>query len=230
MEDDSPRGARVIIADDDVLMREGLASLFERSGFDVVGTAADGTELVALARRHRPDLAIVDIRMPPSHNTEGLVAARAIRLESPSTSILVLSAHVEVDHAKELLAGGTSVGYLLKSRITDVGDLLSAIERIMKGQCVVDPVVVAELLASRSRGDVLGALSARELEVLKEMAEGRSNSGIARALGLAEATVEKHVGNILTKLNLTETLDDHRRVRAVIMFLESLTNFADPGR
>jgi DNA-binding NarL/FixJ family response regulator len=215
------QATRVIIADDDVLLREGLASLLEASGFAVVDTAADGTELLALVREHRPELVIVDIRMPPTHSTEGLDAARAIRSESPGTAILVLSAHVEVEHAVELLAGEQAIGYLLKSRVTEVGDLLDALEQIGRGASVIDPAVVQELLAARRRDDPLAALSARELEVLKEMAEGRSNAGIARRLWVTQATVEKHVSRILTKLNLPETDDDHRRVRAVITFLEA---------
>ena len=214
-------GARVIIADDDVLLREGLASLLDRSGFKVIGQAADGTELLTQVGEHRPDLVIVDIRMPPTHSTEGLEAARLIRTESPDTGILVLSAHVEVEHAMELLAGEHAIGYLLKSRVTDVGDFLDTLQRIIKGASVVDPAVVQELLSARRRNDPLAVLSSRELEVLTLMAEGRSNAGIARRLWVTEGTVEKHVRSILAKLDLPETGDDHRRVRAVITFLEA---------
>ena len=219
--DPETAGARVIIADDDVLLREGLASLLDRSGFQVVGQAADSAELLALVAAHRPDLVIVDIRMPPTHSNEGIDAARAIRTQSPDTGILVLSAHVEVEHAMELLTGDHAIGYLLKSRVTDVGDFLDTLTRIAKGASVVDPAVVAELLSTRRRNDPLAVLSSRELEVLALMAEGRSNAGIARRLWVTEGTVEKHVRSILAKLDLPETGDDHRRVRAVITFLEA---------
>lgn len=212
---------RVVVADDDVLLREGLASLLDRSGFDVVGQAADATELLALVRDQAPQLAVVDIRMPPTHTTEGLDAAKVIRTESPDTGILVLSAHVDVEHATELLASGHGIGYLLKTRVTDVNDFVETLERIAKGASVVDPALVSELVSARRRDDPLAALSAREREVLMQMAEGRSNAGIARRLWVTEGTVEKHVRSILTKLNLAETGDDHRRVRAVITYLEA---------
>ncbi|MFN6552915.1 response regulator [Mycolicibacterium septicum] len=212
---------RVVVADDDVLLREGLASLLDRSGFDVVGQAADATELLALVRDQAPQLAVVDIRMPPTHTTEGLDAAKVIRTESPDTGILVLSAHVDVEHATELLASGHGIGYLLKTRVTDVNDFVETLERIAKGASVVDPALVSELVSARRRDDPLAALSAREREVLMQMAEGRSNAGIARRLWVTEGTVEKHVRSILTKLNLPETGDDHRRVRAVITYLEA---------
>jgi DNA-binding NarL/FixJ family response regulator len=212
---------RVVVADDDVLLREGLASLLDRSGFDVVGQAGDATELLALVRDQKPQLAVVDIRMPPTHTTEGLDAAKVIRDECPDTGILVLSAHVEVEHATELLASGHGIGYLLKSRVTDVTDFVETLERIAKGASVVDPALVSELVSARRRNDPLAALSAREQEVLMLMAEGRSNAGIARRLWVTEGTVEKHVRSILTKLNLAETADDHRRVRAVITYLEA---------
>ncbi|MUL81685.1 MULTISPECIES: response regulator transcription factor [unclassified Mycolicibacterium] len=212
---------RVVVADDDVLLREGLASLLDRSGFDVVGQAADATELLALVRDQVPQLAVVDIRMPPTHTTEGLDAAKVIRTEFPDTGILVLSAHVDVEHATELLASGHGIGYLLKTRVTDVNDFVETLERIAKGASVVDPALVSELLSARRRDDPLAALSAREREVLMLMAEGRSNAGIARRLWVTEGTVEKHVRSILTKLNLPETGDDHRRVRAVITYLEA---------
>lgn len=212
---------RVVVADDDVLLREGLASLLDRSGFDVVGQAADATELLDLVRTSQPQLAIVDIRMPPTHTTEGLDAARVIRAEFPDTGILVLSAHVEVEHATELLATGRSIGYLLKTRVTDVADFVDTLERIAKGASIIDPALVHELVSARRRDDPLAVLSAREREVLMQMAEGRSNAGIARRLWVTEGTVEKHVRSILTKLNLPETGDDHRRVRAVITYLEA---------
>ena len=199
---------RVVLAEDDVLLREGLASLLQRSGFEVVGQAGDATQLLALVAGQTPDLVVVDIRMPPTHTAEGLDAARQIRQQHPGIGILVLSAHVEVDHAMELLASGRGVGYLLKSRVTDVEEFLDTLGRIAKGGSVVDPTLVAEL-------------SAREREVLALMAEGRSNAGIARRLWVAEGTVEKHVRSILTKLTLPETTDDHRRVLAVLTFLDS---------
>src|SRR6476659_7476525 len=211
---------QVVVADDDVLLREGLASLLERSGFEVVGQAADAAELLALVRDRKPQL-VVDIRMPPTHTTEGLDAARVIRAELPDTGILVLSAHVEVEHATELLASGHGIGYLLKTRVTDVADFVDTLERISKGASVVDPALVQELVSARRRDDPLAVLSAREQEVLMLMAEGRSNAGIARRLWVTEGTVQKHVRTILTKLNLPETGDDHRRVRAVITYLEA---------
>ena len=212
---------QVVVADDDVLLREGLASLLERSGFDVVGQAADATELLALVRDRKPQLVVVDIRMPPTHTTEGLDAARVIRAELPDTGILVLSAHVEVEHATELLASGRAIGYLLKTRVTDVADFVDTLERVSKGASVGDPALVQELVSARRRDDPLAVLSAREQEVLILMAEGRSNAGIGRRLWVTEGTVEKHVRSILTKLNLPETGDDHRRVRAVITYLEA---------
>ena len=209
------------LADDDVLLREGLASLLERSGFDVVGHCGDASGLIALVREHRPDLVLVDIRMPPTHSTEGLDAARAIREEFPQIAILVLSAHVEVEHAMDLLASGERTGYLLKSRITDVDDFLETLDRIIKGGSVVDPALVQELVAARRVEDPLDALSPREREVLEHMAEGRSNAGIAHRLWVTEGTVEKHVHSILMKLPLPETEDDHRRVLAVITYLDA---------
>jgi DNA-binding NarL/FixJ family response regulator len=212
---------RVVLAEDDVLLREGLASLLERSGFQVVGQAGDAAQLLTLVDAETPELVVVDIRMPPTHTAEGLDAAQRIRQEHPETGILVLSAHVEVEHAMELLAGGRGIGYLLKSRVTDVEEFLDTLQRIARGGSVVDPALVAELVASRHRDDPLAVLSPREQEVLALMAEGRSNSGIARRLWVTEGTVEKHVRSILTKLTLPETTDDHRRVLAVLTFLDS---------
>ena len=212
---------RVVVADDDALLREGLASLLERSGFDVAGQARNGPEFLALARAIKPDLVVVDIRMPPTNTTEGLDAAQTIREELPDIGILVLSAHVEVEHAMELLAGGHAIGYLLKTRVTDVDEFIDALQRIAKGASVVDPALIQELVSGRRRNDPLAVLSPREREVLELMAEGRSNAGIARRLWLTEGTVEKHVRSILTKLDLPEAPDDHRRVRAVITFLEA---------
>jgi DNA-binding NarL/FixJ family response regulator len=214
-------GARVVLAEDDVLLRAGLASLLQRSGFEVVGEAGDAEQLLSLVRKTTPDLVIVDIRMPPTHSIEGLDAARVIRQELPDTAILVLSAHAEVDHAMELMASGRAVGYLLKSRISDVTEFLDALERIAGGGSVVDPGLIQELVSARRRNDPLARLSGREREVLAQMAEGRSNAGIARRLWVTEGTVEKHVRSILAKLVLAETDDDHRRVLAVLTFLEA---------
>ena len=194
------RATRVALADDDVLLREGLAGLLERSGYEIVGQCGDASELIELVREHQPELVIVDIRMPPSHTTEGLEAARVIREEVPETAILVLSAHVEVEHAMDLLGSGERIGYLLKSRVTDVDDFLVTLDRIVHGASVVDPALVQELVAARRVNDPLEDLSPRELEVLALMAEGRSNAGIARQLWVTEGTVEKHVHSILRKL------------------------------
>jgi serine/threonine-protein kinase PknK len=212
---------RVVVADDDVLLREGIASLVERFGYEVVGQASDGPELIELARRHRPELVIADIRMPPSHTTEGLDAARQIQEELPGTALLILSAHVEVEHAMDLVAGGNGRGYLLKSRVTDIEDFIQTLGRIVGGGSVVDPAVVQELVAARRVNDPLEELTTREREVLSLMAEGRSNAGIARLLVVTEGTVEKHVHSILQKLSLWDASDDHRRVLAVLAFLES---------
>ena len=214
-------GLRVVLAEDDVLLREGLASLLERSGIQVVGQAGDAEHLLALVGETAPDLVVVDIRMPPTRTTEGLQAAQVIRQQWPETAILVLSAHVEVEHAIGLLASGRGIGYLLKSRVTDVAEFLETLDRVAKGGSVVDPALVAELVTAQRHSDPLAALSSREREVLALMAEGRSNAGIARRLWVTEGTVEKHVRSILAKLTLPETGDDHRRVLAVLTFLEA---------
>jgi DNA-binding NarL/FixJ family response regulator len=211
----------IVLADDDVLLREGLASLLVRSGHDVVGQAGDAEELLAIVRRHPPDLVVVDVRMPPGQATEGLEAARAIREELPDVGILVLSAHVEVEQAMELVASGDRVGYLLKNRVTDVEQFIEVVERVATGGSVIDPGLVQELVASRRRNDPLDHLTDRERQVLALMAEGLTNSGIGRRLWVTEGTVEKHVHNVLGKLRLPETSDDHRRVQAVITFLET---------
>jgi serine/threonine-protein kinase PknK len=212
---------RAALADDDVLLREGLASLLQGAGFEVIGKCGDAAGLIALVREHRPDLVIVDIRMPPDHGTEGLEAARVIREEAPETAILVLSAHVEVEHAMDILGGGQRTGYLLKSRVTDVDDFVDTLERIVNGASVVDPALVQELVAARRVDDPLEDLSPRERGVLALMAEGRSNAGIAHQIWVTEGTVEKHVRSILMKLRLPETADDHRRVLAVVTYLEA---------
>jgi len=211
----------VVLADDDVLLREGLAGLLERSGFQVLGQSDNAPELIDLVREHRPELAIVDIRMPPSHTTEGLDAAHQIREEFPATAILVLSAHVQVEQATDVLAGGEGTGYLLKSRVTNVDEFIETLERIVKGGSVVDPALVQELVAARRAEDPLDVLSPREREVLALMAEGRSNAGIAHQLWITEGTVEKHVHSILMKLRLPAGEDDQRRVLAVITFLDA---------
>lgn len=212
---------RVVVADDDVLLREGVASLFDRSGFEVVGQAGDGVELLNVVRSTKPELAIIDIRMPPLHATEGLEAAQVIRQELPDTAIVLLSAHIEVDEAMELLAGGERLGYLLKSRVTDVAEFIGTVRTVVAGASVVDPSLVQELVRTRRRRDPLDALSPREREVLALMAEGASNAGIAARIFVSEGTVEKHVGSILTKLDLPESESDHRRVLAVLRFLEA---------
>jgi len=202
-------------------MREGLASLLKDGGYEVVGQAGDGSELMRLVREHRPDLAVLDIRMPPAHRTEGLEAARVIREEFPETAILILSAHVEVAHAMTLLASGRRSGYMLKSRIADLDEFLDAVKRVSRGGSVIDPGLVQELVAARDVDDPLAELTRREREVLALMAEGRSNAGISRRLWITEETVEKHVHSIMTKLRLPETDDDHRRVLAAITFLDA---------
>ena len=218
---DSRDPLRVVLADDDVLLREGLASLLARAGYDVVGQAGTAAELLEMVARHEPDLAIVDIRMPPTQSVEGLDAARRIRQDSPAVAILVLSAHVEVDHAMDLLASGERTGYLLKTRVTDIEHFLESADRVVRGGSVVDPAVVQELVAARRVQDPLEDLSPREREVLTLMAEGRSNAGIANELWVTEGTVEKHVRSILAKLRLPETENDHRRVLAVLTYLEA---------
>jgi DNA-binding NarL/FixJ family response regulator len=212
---------RVVLADDDVLLREGLAGLLQRSGFEVVGQAGTASELIALVREFRPELIIVDIRMPPSHTNEGLEAASSIREEFPDTAIVVLTAHVQVERATELLAGGERSGYLLKTRVTDVDEFIDTLERIVRGGSVVDPALVQELVAARRVEDPLEVLSSREREVLALMAEGRSNAGIAHQLWITEGTVEKHVRSILMKLRLPASADDQRRVLAVITYLDA---------
>jgi serine/threonine-protein kinase PknK len=211
----------VVVADDDVLLREGLASLLERQGYEVVGRCGEPSQLLALVRQQHPELAIIDIRMPPTHTTEGLDAARVIRQELPEIAILVLSAHVEVEQATDLISSGKRSGYLLKSRVTDVEEFTATLDRIVKGGAVVDPALVQELVAARRVQDPLDSLSPREREVLALMAAGRSNAGIAHQIFVNEGTVEKHVRSILLKLGIPETADDHRRVLAVITFLDA---------
>jgi serine/threonine-protein kinase PknK len=213
--------ARVVLAEDDVLLRAGLAGLLERSGFDVIGQASTADELFEIVSRERPDIAIVDIRMPPTQTTEGLDVSHRIRSEFPETAILILSAHVEVEHAMDLLAAGARTGYLLKSRVTDVDEFIDTVRRVIVGGSAVDPVLVQELIAARRVSDPLEEITAREREVLALMAEGLSNSGIAQRLWVTEGTVEKHVHSILSKLGLLESGDTHRRVLAVLKYLEN---------
>jgi DNA-binding NarL/FixJ family response regulator len=212
---------RVIIADDDVLVRAGIASVLAEAGYDVVAQVGDGTELHDGVRELAPELCVVDIRMPPTNTWEGLDAARAIRDEFPAIGILLLSAHVEIETALDLLEGGERIGYLLKNRVLKVDDLVDALKRIAEGGSVVDPALVQELFARRHRDDPLADLTPREQEVLALMAEGRSNSGIASRLFITEGAVEKHVRSVLTKLRLPAAQDDHRRVLAVLTYLET---------
>jgi len=214
---------RVAVADDAVILREGLSRLLAEAGFSVVGLAADAEELFEIVERQRPDVAIVDIRMPPTHTDEGLQAAKAIRTRWPEVGILVLSQHVRAAYALELLADGTEgIGYLLKDRVSDLSELSSSVKRVAEGGSVLDPLVVAQLVGQRSKGDdVLAELTERELDVLALMAEGRSNKAIGQRLFITEHTVEKHVKNIFQTLRLPASADDHRRVLAVVTFLNS---------
>ena len=212
---------RVVLADDNVLLREGIAGLLERAGFEVAGQAGDADGLIALVRKQRPDLAVVDIRMPPGHSTEGLSAALTIRNEFPEIGIVVLSAFVYAEHAVELLSSGQGIGYLLKDRVENVTEFVQSLRRVADGGAVIDPALVQELVRTRQGHDPLDMLTAREREVLALMAEGRSNGGIARQIWIAEATVEKHVHSILGKLDLPDSADDHRRVLAVLAYLSS---------
>ena len=212
---------RVVVADDAVLLREGLARLLVEAGFEVAGLASDGSELLELVERARPDVAIVDIRMPPTHTDEGLQAAKQIRARWPRTGILVLSQHVHAGYALELLSAGTDgVGYLLKERVSDLAELAASVQRVGAGGSVLDPAVVSQLVSRRRQDDdPVTKLTGREREVLALMAEGRSNKAIAEQLFVSEYTVEKHVGNIFTTLRLPPSPDDHRRVLAVVAFL-----------
>jgi DNA-binding NarL/FixJ family response regulator len=213
---------RVVIAEDSVLLRDGIARLLEQAGFDVVGQAGDAEDLLRKVRAHSPDVAIIDVRMPPSHTDEGLRAARKIRAEYPGTGVLVLSQYVEEAYALDLLSESTeSTGYLLKDRVADVDTFTDAVRRVAGGGSALDPEVVALLLGRRRREDPLEGLTAREREVLGLMAEGRSNHAIAEQLVVTERAVEKHVTAIFGKLGLPPTQDDHRRVLAVLAYLNS---------
>lgn len=213
---------RVVVADDSVILREGLVRLLREAGFDVIGQAADAAELLAQVDAHRPDVAIVDIRMPPTHTDEGLRAARELRARHPRLGVLVLSQHVRAGYAIELLSHGTQgIGYLLKDRVSDLTELTEAVRRVGEGGSVLDPSVVGQLVKRKRTGDPVEELTDREREVLGLMAEGRSNKAIADRLFVTEHTVEKHVQNIFAKLDLPATADDHRRVLAVLTFLNS---------
>jgi DNA-binding NarL/FixJ family response regulator len=211
---------RVVIAEDAVLLRAGLERLLAEGDFEVVGTVGDGPGLVAAAGALRPDIAIVDVRMPPTHTDEGLRAALEVRRLMPDTAILVLSQYVEERYALELIGSNAEgVGYLLKDRVADVADFLAAVRRVGEGGTALDPEVIAQLLGRRRRGNPLDALSPREREVLSLMAEGRSNAAIAAELVVTDGAVEKHVSNIFAKLGLPATANDHRRVLAVLTYL-----------
>jgi DNA-binding NarL/FixJ family response regulator len=214
---------RVVVADDAVILREGLARLLQEAGFEVVGLASDADELCALVERTQPNVAIVDIRMPPTHTDEGLRAAKLIRARWPQVGILVLSQYVQARYAVELLAQGTErVGYMLKDRVSDLEELSASVRRIGEGGSVLDPAVVAQLVGQRRKGNTpLEDLTERELDVLALMAEGRSNKAIAERLFISEHTVEKHVKNIFATLRLPQSDDDHRRVLAVVTFLNA---------
>src|ERR671936_2623635 len=212
---DSP--LRVVIAEDSVLLREGLCRLLEDSGFEVAGQAGDAEDLMRKVGAHKPDVAVVDVRMPPSHTDEGLRAAHQIRADHPGTGVLVLSQYVEEAYALELLSQSTeSTGYLLKDRVADVDSFTDAVRRVASGGSALDPEVVSLLLGRRRREDPLEALTPREREVLGLMAEGRSNAAIAEQLVVTERAVEKHVTSIFGKLGLSASGDDHRRVLAVL--------------
>jgi len=213
-------GERVVIAEDDALLREGIASLLTEGGYVVAGQVGDAQTLLEVVRNAHPDLVVLDIRMPPSQTWEGLDAARAIRSEFPSVGILLLSAHVEIDIALDLLESSERIGYLLKNRIARAADLFDALDRIAAGGSVVDPGLIRQLLNARQRSDRLADLTTRERQVLTLMAEGRSNSGIAEAMYVTEGAVEKHVRHILAKLDLPAQSSDHRRVLAVLAFLD----------
>jgi DNA-binding NarL/FixJ family response regulator len=213
---------RAVIAEDSVLLREGLVRLLTEAGIEVVGQAGDAEDLMRKTRAHKPDVVITDIRMPPTQSDEGLRAAQEIRSEMPDTGVLVLSQYVEEGYAMELLSeSAEGVGYLLKDRVADIDRFLEAVQRVADGGSALDPEVVSHMLVRRKRDDPLAELTPREREVLELMAEGRSNSGIADHLVVTERAVEKHVTNIFGKLGLRVTTDDHRRVLAVLTYVNA---------
>jgi DNA-binding NarL/FixJ family response regulator len=219
---DAGAALRVVIADDSVLLREGLKRILEEGGFEVVGQSGTAPDLMLKVRSYQPDLAIVDIRMPPTHSDEGLRAAQEIRERHPGTAVLVLSQYVESGYALELLADSAEgVGYLLKDRVSDVKDFTAAAKRVAAGGTALDPEVVSRLVGRRKGTGPLGELSPREREVLELMAEGRSNHGIAEQLVITERAVEKHITSIFGKLNLPAAAEDHRRVLAVLTYLKA---------
>jgi DNA-binding NarL/FixJ family response regulator len=213
---------RIVIAEDTVLLREGLAGLLEDAGHEVVGRAGDGGALLALVGEHAPELAIVDVRMPPDYDDEGTRAAAQIRRDHAGTAVLMLSQHIETRHIVELVTAGGGFGYLLKDRVLDVDDFLDAARRVADGGSALDPQIVATLINAPRPVSALDELTAREKEVLELMAEGRTNAGIAKRLWLTEKTVESHVRSILMKLGLQTSDDDHRRVLAVLAYLRVL--------
>jgi DNA-binding NarL/FixJ family response regulator len=215
------RPLRIVIADDAVLLREGLVRLLTEQGHRVVAAVGDGPSLVEAVLAHDPDVSIVDVRMPPSHTDEGLRAAVTVRKAKPGAAILVLSQYVEMSYADDLLATGPAVGYLLKDRVAAIGEFLDGLHRVAGGGTVLDPEVVAQLLVRKRARDPLAVLTSREREVLALMAEGHSNTAIARRLVVSEGAVEKHVSNIFTKLNLPPDGDSNRRVLAVLTYLRS---------
>ena len=213
---------RVVLADDTVLLREGVARILDEAGFEVVGQAGNADELMLKVRSYTPDVAIVDIRMPPTHTDEGLRAAQEIREKHPTCGVLVLSQYVEATYAMELLAeSAEGVGYLLKDRVSDVNEFADAVRRVGEGGSALDPTIVSQLVGRRRRDDPIDQLTPREREVLGLMAEGRSNSGIAEQLVVTERAVEKHVTSIFAKLRLPAAPEDHRRVLAVLAYLRS---------
>lgn len=212
---------RAVIAEDSVLLREGIARLLGDAEIEVVGQSGDGEDLLRKVRAHKPDIAIVDIRMPPTNTDEGLVAAKTIRAELPEVSVLVLSQYVEESYALDLLGDNAAgVGYLLKDRVADLDNFLDAVRRVADGGSALDPEVVSHMLGRRRNDDPLEQLSDREREVLELMAEGRTNRAISTELVVTDSTVEKHVTNIFDKLDLDATPVDHRRVLAVLKYLE----------
>ena len=210
---------RIVIAEDSVLLREGLAGLLEDAGHTVLARVGDAEALLAVVAEHEPELAIVDVRMPPTYEDEGMLAAVGIRHVHSETAVLVLSQHVESRHAVELVGSGGGFGYLLKDRVLDVDEFLEAADRVSRGGSALDPEVVKQLLTPRHNGDALAELTPREREVLGLMAEGKTNAGIAKQLWLTEKTVETHVRSILGKLELPPDSDTHRRVLAVVTYL-----------
>jgi DNA-binding NarL/FixJ family response regulator len=211
---------RVVLADDSVLLREGIARLLEDAGFEVVGQAGDPDDLLLKVRSYSPDVAIVDIRMPPTHTDEGLRAAREIRERYPATGVLVLSQYVEAEYALDLLSeSAEGVGYLLKDRVSDIGEFAAAVRRVGEGGSALDSTVVSQLVGRRRKDDPLADLSPREREVLELMAEGRSNQAICDRLFITQRAVEKHVTSIFAKLRLPADAGDHRRVLAVLAYL-----------